>query len=300
MATTLTRIEQLSRHLADKLSSDPEEWMGFLRTASKIYLYPFMDQLLIYGQRPDATACASMEIWNRRMNCRIRRGSVGIALIDESSSYRRLRYVFDISDTVKLPGIGKEPFFWELNPERENEIARHLRSEFMLSERAGRAEELPGVIMVYALEQAQEMMSDLLADLSFVSDGSRIGQMSEEDKTNDLRRMLVIGAMYTIMERCGLPGTFDAGHFAPMRSFNTLPVLSVIGRGVQEISAPFLKAIGRYLREYPVIGPDPVEKRRQQVYNEFNTSHNHSVSVDVCIPLTTHTLSPTLLSITPK
>ena len=156
MATTLTRIEQLSRALADKLSADPEEWMGFLRTASKIYLYPFMDQLLIYGQRPDATACASMEIWNRRMNCRIRRGSVGIALIDESSSYRRLRYVFDISDTVKLPGIGKEPFFWELNPERENEIARHLRSEFMLSERAGRAEELPGVIMVYALEQAQE------------------------------------------------------------------------------------------------------------------------------------------------
>ena len=280
MATTLTRIEQLSRALADKLSADPEEWMGFLRTASKIYLYPFMDQLLIYGQRPDATACASMEIWNRRMNCRIRRGSVGIALIDESSSYRRLRYVFDISDTVKLPGIGKEPFFWELNPERKNEIARHLRSEFMLSERAGRAEELPGVIMVYALEQAQEMMSDLLADLSFVSDGSRIGQMSEEDKTNDLRRMLVIGAMYTILERCGLPGTFDAGHFAPMRSFNTLPVLSVIGRGVQEISAPFLKAIGRYLREYPVIGPDPVEKRRQQVYNEFNTLKRETAKED--------------------
>ena len=133
MASTLVKIEKLAREEAERLSNDPRAWMDFLTGASRIYLYPFQDQLLIHAQRPDATACASMEIWNRKMNCRIRRGAVGIALIHENSGHRKLRYVFDVSDTYPIEGIGRSPVIWELASGRTAEVGSYLAEAFSVS-----------------------------------------------------------------------------------------------------------------------------------------------------------------------
>ena len=276
MASTVKRIEELAEQTVRDLTDHPGHWLHFLSSASRIYLYPFTDQLLIYAQRPDATACASMDIWNRRMNCRIRRGSVGIALIDDQRGYRKLRYVFDVSDTVKLPEIGKEPQIWEYPADREEEIARHLRSEFMLSGQLDSARGLTGVITAYALEQAESLLDDLKEDLKGSMDGSRASELDAERQIDAVRRMVVLACVYTMTQRCGIDGVFSEEDFSLISRFNTLPALSVIGGACQEICSPFLKEIGRYLRTYPVIGPDPVAKRREELYNEFNTLKRES------------------------
>ena len=154
MASTVMKIEQLAAAAAGILAKDPLRWADFLSCASGIYLYPFQDQLLIYAQRPNATACASMEIWNRRMNCRIRRGAVGIALIDDTQgSRRKLRYVFDVSDTWPMPEIGRKPNLWVLPDERAWEIGTWMQSEFMLENSPDESGSLPAVIREYVLER---------------------------------------------------------------------------------------------------------------------------------------------------
>ena len=89
----------LAQRTANGLTRYWESWTDYLTTASRLYKYPFADQLMIYAQRPDATACADFDIWNNRMNRYVRRGAKGIALLDESSGFPRLHYVFDVSDT---------------------------------------------------------------------------------------------------------------------------------------------------------------------------------------------------------
>ena len=129
MATKLLLIEQLSDEAARDLSASPENWMRFLDTASRIYKYTFPEQLLIYAQRPEATACASMEIWNKKMFRWVKKGSKGIALIDTSGSRNRLRYVFDVADTFKQREVGKDVNLWKLPDNMRESLASYLAEE---------------------------------------------------------------------------------------------------------------------------------------------------------------------------
>ena len=271
MASTVTRIEELAEDTARKLSDDAGEWLHFLRSASRVYLYPFQDQLLIHAQRPDATACASMEIWNQKMNCRIRRGSVGIAVIDERNGYRKLRYVFDVSDTYPLEGIGKKPFLWDLPSERGDELARHLREAFSLQEQERGSSGISSAVITYGISQAEELTEGYLSELEENMGGSSLEQLDREERGDLLRRILALSVIYTLLERCGIHDEITSREFTGIRSFNTLSVLSVLGQANQEICRPFLKEIGRYLRQYPEIGPESLAKRKEEVYNEFNT-----------------------------
>ena len=118
MATKAQIYASLADDTARKITGDYLDWAAFLGTSSRLYKYPYRDQLLIYAQRPDATACASIEVWNsRKLNCWVNKGAKGIALIDEENSYTRLKYVFDVSDVHKARRIGRDPYLWELKQE---------------------------------------------------------------------------------------------------------------------------------------------------------------------------------------
>ena len=277
MASTVMKIEQLAAAAAGILAKDPLRWADFLSCASGIYLYPFQDQLLIYAQRPNATACASMEIWNRRMNCRIRRGAVGIALIDDTQgSRRKLRYVFDVSDTWPMPEIGRKPNLWVLPDERAWEIGTWMQSEFMLENSPNESGSLPAVIREYVLEQTDTMLNDLWQDLMQVSEGSRIAGRSEEEQKKRLRNVIISSAEFSVLRRCGLPVETNPVIFGDVTDFDTLPALSVVGQAVHEITRPFLKEIGRYLRENPQPRQDLLAKTEEVSYNEFNTLKRES------------------------
>ena len=125
MASKYQIISSMSEQAAKEVARSPYSWMGYLDTASRLYRYPFSEQLLIHAQRPDATACASLELWNNKMGRWVNRGAKGIALIDDSSDWPRLKYVFDVSDTHRLPN-GKDPYLWQLREEDQQKLADYL------------------------------------------------------------------------------------------------------------------------------------------------------------------------------
>ena len=124
--TKYEKISVLAKETARSIGENKESWMNYLDVASRLYKYPFEDQILIYAQRPDATACAPLEMWNEKMFCWVNRGAKGIALIDQESDYPRLRYVFDVSDVHKARRIGKSPFIWNIREEHEEGILAAL------------------------------------------------------------------------------------------------------------------------------------------------------------------------------
>ena len=138
MANKLYAMEQLTEEVAKDVAASPQEWMRFLNTASRLYKYTFPEQLLIYAQRPEATAVASMEIWNQKMYRWIKKGSKGIALIDNTSGPKtKLRYVFDVQDTYKVRNLGKDPQLWNLPVEGEHLVADYLQEQLSLEETEG-------------------------------------------------------------------------------------------------------------------------------------------------------------------
>ena len=135
MANKLYAMEQLTEEVAKDVAASPQEWMRFLDTASRLYKYTFPEQLLIYAQRPEATAVASMEIWNQKMFRWIKKGSKGIALIDNTSGPKiKLRYVFDVQDTYKVRNLGKDPQLWNLPMEGEQLVADYLQEQLSLED----------------------------------------------------------------------------------------------------------------------------------------------------------------------
>ena len=277
MASTVSRIEELSRETAEELVRDPARWMAFLQTASRIYLYPFPDQLLIFAQRPEATACASLEIWNERMHCRIRRGSVGIALIDEQQGrYKKLRYVFDAADTYPMEGIGRRPAIWMLPADRTAELAEYLSEAFQTDMEPEERGNLYGTIVNYARVQAEAALEGSWEEMRTNLEGCRAERSDEETLRNALYSLISESAAYTMAVRCGIGEDFQNGGFQLLPYFDTEAALHIIGGVTQEICRPFLKEIGRYLRGNPIKKPDSLEKREEGSYNEFNTLKHKS------------------------
>ena len=163
MANKLYAMEQLTEEVAKDVAASPQEWMRFLNTASRLYKYTFPEQLLIYAQRPEATAVASMEIWNQKMYRWIKKGSKGIALIDNTSGPKtKLRYVFDVQDTYKVRNLGKDPQLWNLPMEGEQLVADYLQEQLTLEDtEGGLAESLHQA----AKESMQEWLPDALEEL---------------------------------------------------------------------------------------------------------------------------------------
>ena len=271
MANKLYAMEQLTEEVAKDVAASPQEWMRFLNTASRLYKYTFPEQLLIYAQRPEATAVASMEIWNQKMYRWIKKGSKGIALIDNTSGPKtKLRYVFDVQDTYKVRNLGKDPQLWNLPMEGEQLVADYLQEQLSLEDtEGGFAESLHQA----AKESMQEWLPDALEELRLVVTGTFLEELDEQNQEVEFRELMTNSVWYVLLNRCGLDVQeyLDAEDFRHITDFNQLKVLGHLGSAVNEISRPVLMQIGRYVLNDLENDLKTVAKEKEVAYNEFNT-----------------------------
>lgn len=271
MANKLYAMEQLTEEVAKDVAASPQEWMRFLDTASRLYKYTFPEQLLIYAQRPEATAVASMEIWNQKMYRWIKKGSKGIALIDNTSGPKtKLRYVFDVQDTYKVRNLGKDPQLWNLPVKGEHLVADYLQEQLSLEDtEGGLAESLHQA----AKESMQEWLPDALEELRLDVTGTLLEELDEQNQEVEFRELMTNSVWYVLLNRCGLDVQeyLDAEDFRHITDFNQLKALGHLGSAVNEISRPVLMQIGRYVLNNLENDLKTVAKEKEVAYNEFNT-----------------------------
>jgi len=243
-------ISGLAQYTAHDVVRNEDNWKKYLNTASRLYKYPFKDQLLIYAQRPDATACASIEIWNEKMHCWVNRGAKGIALIDDAGYNRSgLKYVFDISDVHKARRIGRFPHLWEMQEAHEERVLDKLESIYGdTDKKAGfieRIREIAGRI-------AEDCYKELASDMEYLKEGSFLEELDELNVAVRLRETLADSISYTVLRRCGVPESVltEEISFPYIHEFNTVETLSQLGSNVSDLSKPILMEIGKTIRAY--------------------------------------------------
>ena len=271
MANKLYAMEQLTEEVAKDVASSPQEWMRFLDTASRLYRYTFPEQLLIYAQRPDATAVASMEIWNQKMYRWIKKGSKGIALIDNTSGPKtKLRYVFDVQDTYKVRNLGKDPQLWNLPMEGENLVADYLQEQFNLEETEGGLAE---VLHQAAVESVQDWLPDAFDEMHLDVGGTFLEDLDVQNQKVEFRELMINSTWYLLLNRCGLDVQeyLDAEDFRYITDFNRLKVMGHLGSSVNELAKPVLMQIGRYVMTDLEKDLKTLAKEKEVPYNEFNT-----------------------------
>ena len=246
-------ISALSAETSKEVARNEESWKKYLNTASRLYKYPFKDQLLIYAQRPDATACASIEIWNEKMHCWVNRGAKGIALIDdEGNTHSGLRYVFDISDVHKARRIGRFPQLWEMKEEHQQAALERLEGIYGdTNKETGFTDRIREI----ASRIAQDCYGELASDMEYLKEGSFLEELDELNIAVRVRETLADSIAYTVLKRCGMEEAELAEEiqFPYIHEFNTVETLSHIGDSISDLSKPVLmeigKAIGAYDRE---------------------------------------------------
>ena len=247
--TKYEKISVLAKETARSIGENKESWMNYLDVASRLYKYPFEDQILIYAQRPDATACAPLEMWNEKMFCWVNRGAKGIALIDQESDYPRLRYVFDVSDVHKARRIGKSPFIWNIREEHEEGILAGLERIYGATNQDSSFED-----RIYQISKriADDYYEEIVDDLIDVSSGSYLEDLDGDTVSLRLRETLEQSVCYTVLKRCGFDMAEYEGEFPfeYIHEFNTLRTLSVLGSATSELCEPMLIQIGRSIARY--------------------------------------------------
>ena len=236
---------QLAAQTAREIAADGETWRSFLQTASTLYKYGFYDQVMIYAQRPDATACASFDLWTNTMRRYVRRGAKGIALLDMTGDVPRYRYVFDISDTGTRQNA-RTPFTWTIREENSMPIAAMLEKEYEVSANRGLAGQLEEIAMQKAMDYWQEHQDELRD----IVDGSLLMEYDELNLELAFRNTATTGVQYMLLSRCGLAEEhrFEPEDFATILEWNTPQALTALGTAVSEISEEVLRSIEREAR----------------------------------------------------
>ena len=235
----------LAQRTANGLTRYWESWTDYLTTASRLYKYSFPDQLMIYAQRPDATACADYDIWNNRMNRYVRRGSKGIALLDESSGYPRLHYVFDVSDTG-VRRNSRDPEVWQLGPDLVQPVSEMLAATYGISgERV--SQQLADVAGKLVADYWDNNSGDILA----IVDGSLLMDYDEAGVEMQFKSAAAISVTYTLLERCGYEptGWFDKDDFQAIYNFSTPDSVYALGAAVSDMSREVLRNIERTVKK---------------------------------------------------
>jgi len=234
----------LAQRTANGLTRYWEHWTDYLTTASRLYKYSFADQLMIYAQRPDATACAGFDIWNNRMNRYVRRGSKGIALLDQSSSVPRLHYVFDVSDTG-VRRNSRDPEVWQLNDDLFQPVSEMLAREYGIHH-----ERLSQQIADIAGKLAESYWDNNSTDILAIVDGTFLMDYDEAGLELQFKSAAAISIMYTILERCGFEpeGYFDRDDFQAIYDFSTPDAVYALGTAVSDCSRNVLRNIERTVK----------------------------------------------------
>lgn len=264
-------IRDLAEAHASSISSSPRDWMNYLDTAARLYRYPFMDQLLIHAQRPQATACASLELWNQKMFRWVNRGAKGIALIDETTQKTRLRYVFDVQDTHMVNG-GRTPYLWKLQEEQQEEVLLHLEEVYGLE--AKDTKNLSDALMATARYMVEENLEEYLDGLLYVTEGTYLEELEEDTIRSEFRSLLTDSIYYTLASRCGLDPMErqEEMDFVHITDYNRLSVLTFIGNATSRASESVLVDIGRYVHRISLEEMKKgIENSEERNYNNFNT-----------------------------
>ena len=234
----------LAQRTANGLTRYWESWTDYLTTASRLYKYPFADQLMIYAQRPDATACADFDIWNNRMNRYVRRGAKGIALLDESSRFPRLHYVFDVSDTG-VRRNSRDPEVWQYNDDLKQPVSEMLAATYGIS-----GERVSQQLADVAGKLVADYWDNNGGDIRAIVDGSLLMDYDEAGVEMQFKSAAAISVTYTLLERCGFEpaGWFDKDDFRAIHEFSTPDSVYALGAAVSDMSREVLRQIERTVK----------------------------------------------------
>ena len=234
----------LAQRTANGLTRYWESWTDYLTTASRLYKYPFADQLMIYAQRPDATACADFDIWNNRMNRYVRRGAKGIALLDESSGFPRLHYVFDVSDTG-VRRNSRDPEVWQYNDDLKQPVSEMLAATYGIS-----GERVSQQLADVAGKLVADYWDNNGGDIRAIVDGSLLMDYDEAGVEMQFKSAAAISVTYTLLERCGFEpaGWFDKDDFQAIYNFSTPDSVYALGAAVSDMSREVLRQIERTVK----------------------------------------------------
>ena len=234
----------LAQRTANGMTRYWESWTAYLTTASRLYKYPFADQLMIYAQRPDATACADFDIWNNRMNRYVRRGAKGIALLDESSGFPRLHYVFDVSDTG-VRRNSRDPEVWQLGPDLVQPVSEMLAATYGIS-----GERVSQQLADVAGKLVADYWDNNGGDIRAIVDGSLLMDYDDAGVEMQFKSAAAISVTYTLLERCGFEpaGWFDKDDFQAIYNFSTPDAVFALGAAVSDMSREVLRQIERTVK----------------------------------------------------
>ena len=267
----LQDIRNLVQEHAVLVSSSPGDWMDYMDTASRLYRYSFSDQLLIHAQRPDATACASLELWNEKMLRWVNRGARGIALFDETWQNTKLRYVFDISDTHMVAG-GRSPYLWKMQEHQREEILTHLAEVYALEEKDTAT--LQDALMAVAREMVNDNLEEYLDGLEYAVEGTYLEDLDEVTIRSDFRQLATDSVYYLLSRRCGLDPMelLEEEDFMHITDYNRLSVLTFLGNAASQLSESILIDIGKTVHKISLEeARKEVENSNERNYNNFTT-----------------------------
>ena len=247
MASVLQQYSQLADFTATQITGSFQSWTDFLTTAARLYKYPYHEQLMIYAQRPEATACADYELWNKRMGRYVRRGAKGIALIDNSGDNPKLKYVFDVADT-RSTERSRGPYLWDYRPEHAQAVSAALEEQFAVPNDGSITEQLEQISSVKVTEYFLAHQQDILG----IVDGSYLEGYHDYDKGVAFLNAATVSTTYALLSRCGLAADahFAPEEFMPVFDFNTPQTVFALGSAVSEISEEVLRSIEVTIKKY--------------------------------------------------
>ena len=277
----LQDIRDLAQEHAVSVSGSPRDWMDYMDTASRLYRYSFSDQLLIHAQHPEATACASLELWNEKMFRWVNRGARGIALLDETGQHTRLRYVFDISDTHMVAG-GRSPYLWQMQEHQREEILTHLAEVYALEEKDTAT--LQDALMAVAREMVSDNLEEYLDGLEYAVEDTYLEDLDEVTIRSDFRQLATDSVYYMLSRRCGLDPMelLEEEDFMHITDYNRLSVLTFLGNAASQLSESILIDIGRTVHKISLEeARKEVEISNERNYNNFTTLMRETKNQDV-------------------
>ena len=237
---------QMAEQVSTRLVGSWKEWTAFLTTAARLYKYPFHEQMMIYAQRPDATACAEYDLWNEKMGRYVRRGSKGIALVDDSGDRPRLRYVFDISDTGTREH-SRTPWLWQLEEQHIGPVSAMLERNYGVA-----GDDLAQQLIDVAGKLASEYWDEHQQDFRYIVDGSFLEEYDELNIEVQFKSAATVSIAYALMSRCGLDTEqyFQHEDFMPIFDFNTPATVGALGAAVSQMNQQVLRQIGVTIQNY--------------------------------------------------
>lgn len=265
-------IRELAQQNARWVSNSPKDWMNYLDVAARLYRYSFKDTLLIHAQRPDATACAELEVWNKKMNRWVNRGAKGIALLDDASPRAKLRYVFDIADTHLVQG-GRTPILWRIDySEHQQMILDHLADTYALTQ----TDSMNAALMELAQQLTAENLEEAMDGLEYEVTDTFLEGLDEDNLRVRFRELMTNSIFYTLSRRCGQEPleVLDNEDFIRIVDFNQLPVLIFLGNAVSEQCEAVLRDIGREMQK--IYRKEVTEHLAKTADSLYNTSTDFS------------------------